>query len=94
MTKKPFPTKGGLKDFPQIYSKEIENSGNFQKVHQKQIDWSRHWNTSDYLNLLSTFSDHIALPDEFYTKIGKVIDEMGGTIEKHYTSHIIWAVRK
>ena len=53
------------------------------------------YSSEEYLGLLSTFSDHITLPetqrDALFAEIRKLIDEHGGTIEKPYRSALYMA---
>lgn len=76
---------------------EIANSGYFEDVFVKRFPWSVKYNTREYLDLLSTYSDHISLSPETQTNlfegIAKVIDQLGGTIEKPYIA-VVYIARK
>ncbi len=65
---------------------EIENSGYFSSVQVWRYPWTRRYNLDDYLGLLGTYSDHIALPAEtrrqLYDAIAAAIQRHGGAVEK------------
>jgi SAM-dependent methyltransferase len=45
------------------YREEITASGLFDPVHTRHFDWERQYGTEEYIDLLNTFSSHIALKD-------------------------------
>ena len=52
---------------------QIEASGLFEVVHVRDFDWERTYDADGYIELLNTFSDHIAMEDrkreKLYTEI-------------------------
>jgi SAM-dependent methyltransferase len=54
-----FPRPGELPDL----RAEIEASGLFSVVAIRQYDWERQYSAAEYIELLSTFSGHIAMAD-------------------------------
>ncbi len=52
---------------------EIESSGLFEDVHARRFDWETTYDASGYIDLLDTFSGHIAMEpwqrDRLYTEI-------------------------
>lgn len=64
---------------------EIEASRRFAAVERYRVPWQRRLATRDYLRLLTTYSNHLALPPEqraqLHAAIGQVIDaRFGGTV--------------
>ena len=45
-------------------SREISASGRFVDVHQNTLDWDKVFGRDEYLELLSTFSDHMVIDAE------------------------------
>ena len=61
----------------------------FEKPIFRSYPWSTEYSTSQYIDLLSTYSDHINLPDAerdaLFTGIANLINrEYGGCLLKHY----------
>ena len=55
----------------------------------RRYRWSTEYGTEEYIQLLSTYSDHISLPDAERGALcsgiaGLIDDEFGGTVLKHY----------
>ena len=68
---------------------EVARSGRFGPVDVRQYEWSQAYSTSDYLDLLLTYSGHLALGDHarigLLDCIGALIDDYyGGSITKRY----------
>jgi SAM-dependent methyltransferase len=79
------PVPGQLTDF----SGEIEASGLFSVVHVRQFDWERVYDAEGYIELLDTFSGHIAMAgwqrDRLYGEIRRRLAERpGGTLRRHW----------
>jgi SAM-dependent methyltransferase len=69
--------------------REIEATGLFVDVASRAFPWSAEYDRETYLDLLSTYADHIALqPDvraQLDVELGALIDKRyGGVVEKHY----------
>ena len=77
---------------------EIMTSGHFQDVAMLRFPWSQRYSTEQYLGLLSTHSDHIALPKErldcLLKEVGTAIESFGGSLELHYSTVLYLAQKK
>jgi SAM-dependent methyltransferase len=74
------------KEWIQEQVQEVESSGYFTGVKVKEYPWSIRFKTQEYITLLNTFSDHIALPESkksaLYNGLIKVINgKYGGYID-------------
>ena len=60
--------------------------------------WKKTYSIEQYLALLGTYSDHIALPPErrkkLFDAISKMIDRHGGELVKHYSSMLAMARKR
>ncbi len=79
-----------------VAAKAISSSGYFPKVEVRTYPWARIYTTKEYLQLLNTYSDRLALePDKrtwLFEKIGEHIEQdYGGAIEKPYLSVLLVA---
>lgn len=68
---------------------EIEASGLFEAVHVRHFDWERVYDTDGYIELLDTFSNHIAMEDwrreRLYTQIRYLLGRRpGGAVRRHW----------
>ena len=67
---------------------EIETSGCFGPVAVERFPWSERYSTKQYLGLLNTYSDHLALSEAVRLRlldgVAEVIERHGGCIEKPY----------
>ena len=71
------------------YSAEIEASGLFSVVLVRQFDWERVYDAEGYIELLDTFSGHIAMAgwqrERLYGEIRRRLAERpGGTLRRHW----------
>src|ERR1700683_2463706 len=78
---------------------EIRRSGEFEEPSIHRYSWSREYTRAEYLKLLSTFSDNLALEDgkrqRLFDGLGKIIDEeYGGKIVHPYLSVLHFAKKK
>jgi hypothetical protein len=70
-------------------SSEVQASGLFEMVHVRHFDWERAYNADGYIELLETFSGHIAMEAwkrnrlyaEIRARIGRRVD---GIIRRHW----------
>jgi SAM-dependent methyltransferase len=71
-------------------TEEIIQSGCFGPVTIRRFPWSCTYQTSEYIGLLNTHSDHIRLParsrQHLFEAIATVIDTHGGSIERQYNA--------
>jgi len=69
---------------------QIDHAGLFAKISVDYFPWARDLSTTDYLDLIMTFSDHITLPiprrNALLTEIGNVINRYGGQIQRRWTT--------
>jgi SAM-dependent methyltransferase len=76
---------------------EYAACGCYGPVTVRRYAWSQSYPTRDYLGLLDTYSDHLALPDrtrqELCDRIGRAIDLHGGRIERPYLT-VLYVARK
>ena len=67
----------------------------FQNAHYCKYYNTRVFSSRDYLSLLDTYSDNIAMQPadraQFYGEIAAVIDDFGGSIDIHDTMHLYLA---
>jgi SAM-dependent methyltransferase len=67
---------------------EIAESGFFKDLLVHRFPWSQRYDTRQYLGLLNTYSDHLALPEEVRRSlragVAEVIDRHGGFIDRPY----------
>jgi len=67
----------------------------FGPVAVRRYPWTRRDSTESWLDLLRTFSDHVALPEPkrraLLDAIGGVIEAFGGSIETRYETHLYLA---
>jgi SAM-dependent methyltransferase len=68
---------------------EIEESGLFDIVHVRHFDWEVSYDASSYIDLLNTFSNHIAMSDSnrnrLYAEIRKRLAKRpDGTLRRHW----------
>ncbi len=69
---------------------DIAASGHFGPVVVRQFPWSARYDTRQYLGLLNTYSDHLALPEatraSLFEGVAQVIERHGGSIERPYVA--------
>ena len=69
---------------------DITASGCFGPVRMKKFPWSVRYDARQYLGLLNTYSDHLALPEatraSLFEGVAEVIERHGGTIERPYVA--------
>ncbi|NOK62450.1 MAG: class I SAM-dependent methyltransferase [Chloroflexi bacterium AL-W] len=73
----------------------LVQSGYFKEVVVKQFPWSQWYDTKQYLDLLSTYSDHRLLNEEtrkdLFEQVTAILEENGGGIEKHHIATLFVA---
>ena len=79
------------------YDTEIRESGMFAPPRITELAWTQRYTTRQYLDLISTYSDHAVLPpenrDALFTAIAAVIDRAGGEIVIPYATLVFVARR-
>ena len=68
---------------------DVEASGLFEVVHVRQFDWEVVYTAPDYIDLLNTFSGHIAMAgwqrERLYSSIReKLAERAEGTLRRHW----------
>jgi SAM-dependent methyltransferase len=81
----PLPRPGQLPDLRE----EIQASGLFEVVHLSQFDWETIYDADGYIDLLNTFSGHIAMAawqrDRLYGEVRRRLAERrDGTLRRHW----------
>jgi SAM-dependent methyltransferase len=76
-----------------------EVSGLFTAVESRRYVWQQTYTARVYADLLSTYSDHIALPDDTRTALldciaSLITERYGGSIEKQYLTELIVAPKR
>lgn len=85
-------------DIPQD-STEVDQSGRFERVEFWRYQWDQTYSTAEYLDLLTTYSGHRALPEEarrsLLSCISRLIDDQhDGHIIKRYLTQLAVARRQ
>lgn len=72
-------------------------SSSFRDVVVRQFPWSVRYESAQYIDLLNTYSDHLALPDAqrsyLHSGIAQVLERHGGDMHKPYLSRLLIARR-
>lgn len=67
----------------------------FSDYRSAQFDWSETYTAADYVRLLGTYGDHLALDpvvcERLFAAITDVIERNGGAIELPYATHLLLA---
>ncbi|MEM8534632.1 MAG: class I SAM-dependent methyltransferase [Chloroflexota bacterium] len=75
----------------------LMESGYFKEVVVKQFPWSQWYDTTQYLDLLNTYSDHRLLNEEtrkvLFDQVAAILTENGGGIEKQHIATLFVAKR-
>ncbi len=78
-------------------SDEITASGHFGPVVVRKFPWSTRYDARQYLGLLNTYSDHLALPEatraSLFEGLAKVIERHGGIVERPYVAVLYVAAK-
>jgi SAM-dependent methyltransferase len=93
------PELAGKKDQPttaaaiQIQTEVMRSTGLFKTVEVRTYPWTETYTTAEYLRLLNTYSDHLALQEEprrrLYEGIADLIDQRyGGKVERPYLTEL------
>ena len=74
---------------------QLGRSGLFGPCETREFPWADHYVTSEYIDLLGTYSDHRILPDEqraaLHGAIAEWLDSRGGVIEHGYVAELVAA---
>ena len=89
-----WPRPGELKDI----AAEIEQTGLFAVVLVRQYDWERVYDAEEYIALLNTFSDHIAMEqwqtERLYSEIRRRLAlREDGSVRRHWGAVLHVAIR-
>ncbi len=78
------------------YQHELTASGRFNEVRSLTYEWHQDYSAQQWLDLISSHSDHSTLPpeqlDELRAAIGKAINNDGGELSVRYVTHALLAV--
>ncbi len=79
------------------YAQLLEQSPQFGNSKRFAHSWSKTYRTEAWISLIHTFSDHIALPvakrEALSADIARVIEDMGGSIERFYRTVLLVSQR-
>jgi SAM-dependent methyltransferase len=92
-----WPTPEDLEDL-EDQREEIEASGLFEDVHARRFDWATTYDASGYIDLLDTFSGHIAMEpwqrDRLYTEIRqRLARRPDGRLRRH-SGAVLYVARR
>lgn len=86
------------KYFVDSQTKEILESKLFNDVWSKYYSWTEEYSSETYINLLKTYSDHIALSEDLrydlFSEIRSIFQKFGGIYNKRYLTHLFIAKKK
>ncbi len=89
-----WPRPGELAD----QAAEIEASGLFEVVHIRHFDWERLYDADSYIELLSTFSGHIAMEDwkreRLYSEIRLRLGRRPGNAARRHWGAVLHIARR
>lgn len=75
----------------------LRRAGMFERLEQREYQWSKEYTTASWLDHLPTHSDHATLPPDtlaaLLENIGAVIDQHGGAFPVTYRTVLVTAVR-
>jgi SAM-dependent methyltransferase len=75
----------------------FDASGLFGPAETRRFDWSRKYTTDEWLALIATHSDHLALGEQrlkaLQAAVGAEIDAIGGSFEYPYLTTLVTATR-
>lgn len=94
-----FPKKENFrssKDMVAEYQQDLNADPFFSEVIRKEYPWVKIYDKEEYLGLLSTFSNHMVLPekkrDRFFKEIEAIIEAHDNKVEKYFTSVVLLAL--
>jgi SAM-dependent methyltransferase len=77
---------------------DLSPAAGFTAAEERRYEWDDTYSRDAWLDQLPTQSDHRLLPraqlDHLLAAVGDVIDELGGAINVHHTTHLITARRR
>jgi SAM-dependent methyltransferase len=90
----PWPRPGELPD----QAAEIEASGLFEVVHIQHFDWAQIYDADSYIELLNTFSGHIAMKDwkreRLYSEIRLRLGQRPGNAVRRHWGAVLHIARR
>jgi hypothetical protein len=88
------PTTAGI-DLAADWRAEIEAADGFGRADVRGYPWTARYSAQQYVELLSTHSDHIALGppvrESLLGRVAEAIDAHGGTLELPYVTRLCLA---
>jgi SAM-dependent methyltransferase len=88
--------RGGDDRFP-LALEGLRRAGDFHDVERREYHWQKRYTTAAWTDHLPTHSDHASLPEDrlaaLLERIGKVIDDGGGSFEVTYRTVLVTGVR-
>jgi SAM-dependent methyltransferase len=81
----------------EVAARELTASGGFEDVDLRRFPWSKTYGTAEWIAVVATHSDHLALPgpqlDALLAAVGSAIDSLGGSFEMAYRTMLVTARR-
>jgi SAM-dependent methyltransferase len=76
----------------------ISREHDFEQAQTRDFNWSRHYDTAGWLDVLRTHSDHQTLPRERLQRlldaVAHALDDLGGSFDMPYTTKLVSARRR
>lgn len=92
------PLDSSVDDLIKRVETRINESGAFGRVQVRTFPWSARYDTTQYLGLLNTYSDHLILAppirQPLFDGVAQVIDRHGGFIERPYIAVLFVAQKR
>ena len=87
---------GNLPNRFEVAARELTGAGRFEDVELRRFPWSKTYTTAEWVDVISTHSDHHALAgprlDALLHAIGTALDSVGGSLEMLYETTAVTAV--
>jgi SAM-dependent methyltransferase len=87
-----------LTEEPADRYEEFKRGGVFSNVEARAYPWDTVYDRAGWINLVSTHSDHLRLPDarrrELVEALGDTVDALGGAMTYHYSTLLVLATRR
>lgn len=98
------PEQTKIKDRPNTFAAiqtqagSMRSTGLFNAVEVRTYPWTETYSTAEYLQLLNTYSDHLAIEEEYrrglYEAIADLIDKhYGGKVERPYLTELFLGIK-
>jgi SAM-dependent methyltransferase len=76
----------------------FRRGAHFSDMQTRTFDWDTSYDRAEWLDFISSHSDHVVLPQEqraaLLEAIGKVVDDFGGAVAYHFSTLLLSATRR